>query len=169
MRTIKFRARAFEKVWGTNIENGDWVYGNYFEESIDIEDNITFQTQYFIKSPYGDHYQDIRIDIKTLGQFTGLIDKNGKEVFENDIVKWSVNTKINKEEFQRFAPFDRYSIVEINPDIQFMQLFCINLTNNEKFISFEQVIKYGKYNFENAEFEVIGNIYENPELLEIKQ
>lgn len=139
MRTIKFRARAFEKEWGTNIEKGDWVYGNYFEESIDIEDNITFQTQYFIKSPYGDHYQDIRIDIKTLGQFTGLLDKNGKEVFEGDIIKSEIYEK------------EDTGTIEWSND----GLYIVNGNHLQDY-------HFGK-------IEIIGNIYQNPELLEIKQ
>jgi uncharacterized phage protein (TIGR01671 family) len=75
-----------------------------------------------------------------LMQFTGLHDKNGKEIYEGDVV--SAPTKTNRYEIEfshdRFQPanWDRYGI-------------------------------NGEDNFNWCDFEVIGNIYENPELLKV--
>ncbi len=88
-----------------------------------------------------------------LMQFTGLKDKNGKEIYEGDIVEFNY-IQSNKS----LGMFEKIKSVGKVEYIDWLGAYCI-LFEEDSYVQ----IKLGKVNFE-----VIGNIYENPELLEEK-
>lgn len=96
----------------------------------------------------------LHVDPETVGQYTGMVDQNGKQIFEGDIV-WGgmANTKVHRG----VVSFGRYQNW-INGDGYDMGFFI-------EWVDYEYWRKELAYWVEEGEIEVIGNIHENPELL----
>ena len=134
-REIKFR--------GKDREN--WHYGDLVQE-IRHNDNKLFDgTMTHIRNfeyKNGDYIGDsFPVNPDTIGQYTGLQDENGKEIYEGDIVRIIVNNNIEK-----------ICRVEFKNGI-----FGVMFSKNKDLTAFPH--------FCNTTFEVIGNEYDNPELL----
>lgn len=135
MREILFR--------GKRIDNGEWVEGNFIKDEKPDMREYYIQTIPTFEETFGVLYE---LNADSIGQFTGLVDKNGMKIFEGDIVKLSVLGKRNHKRYEVFYDVETGQRLMKNGDgIN----DCENLTGV----------------FARADCEVIGNIYDNPELL----
>ena len=134
MRESKFR--------GKGIESGEWFYGQFVD---DYDSSSAYG--YIVNGVIESNEEYIAIEEwfpvkkETVGQFTGLLDKNGKEIYEGDVLFDTVT--------------DNFATVEVLngnfyvnwgdwPDWSWEEMACDHLDR----------------------LEIIGNRYENPELLE---
>ena len=93
-------------------------------------------------------------------QYAGLKDRNSKDIYEGDIVRWGIG---GDGEYDQEA-WHRYAVVEINPDIQFRIIYYIEAKTGDKKPTDNYVFHYGTFIY-NGYLHVIGNIHENPELI----
>lgn len=131
MREIKFR--------GWDSENKKWRYGHFFEtvEGIMRCYNIVENREVrFYCSP------------QSIGQFTGLKDKNGKEIYMGDIVTFY--------DFKRDDDYLNRGIILSEDETG--DRIGVNISNRHS-------VEMNEIDF-NIDVEVIGNIYENHELIE---
>ena len=122
MREILFR--------GKRTDNGEWVYGNYAVTDNNEKQHFIFQNKAF----------ECEVVPSTVGQYTGLTDKYGEKIFENDIVKIKGKTR-------------------------YIFYGCSGFRHTN----------YGEYAdtlenvFTDVDCEVIGNKFDNPELLKERE
>lgn len=136
MRTIKFRGKT---------RDGEWVYGYYLPSIYEDVDIITVLEDFKLTEK---NYHVLK---ETISQFTGLLDKNGKEIFEGDIIKMSTATYGDE-------------IFRIGYEDSHIGAFCLCSDEQEDTSRFVSIFG-GNYGYEPFYCEVIGNIHDNPELI----
>jgi len=131
MREILFR--------GKRVDNGEWIYGD-----------LTHISNGKVGIWGFDNNQFVLVNPSTVGQYTGLTDKNGKKIFEGDIVK---RPKLIN---------DKYI------DIKNISISVIDWLVGEAYFTFYPNAECSddclSCNYCGSELEIIGNIHDNPAL-----
>lgn len=156
-REILFKAKR--------IDNGEWVEGQYVyitnpltEDGKPIKHLICNGTNIF---------NDL-IDPDTLCQYTGLTDKDGKKIWENDILRGHGNDKdLSKVSFGKFYVIDAETLRRVDEVIGW-HTEVIETDALSKCEPFCLPMPLTDFYIERSEFEVYGNIFDNPELLEVE-
>ena len=159
-RQIKFRGRR--------IDNGEWVYGDLVRNMSFNPDARPTECAICWDNDF------VPIDPETVGQFTGLTDKNGKEIWEGDIVFFHYNENNYIGEVLPSSAFHGNYVKVLFTCVD----FCGQPMTDEEYrhLSLESKkpvdVWYCEHWWHSKEYntpkygvEVIGTIYENPELL----
>lgn len=147
-------------------DNGEWVKG-YYQKRFDLdgsEQHLIFWSKSYTVWEYAE------IDLDTLCQYTGLTDKNGQKIWENDIVKfddeiWSSSYTSCGMEYDSYET-ENYGVVgycDYYARYDFVK-YKYNENQAEADLHENHDIEFSEF---VKEHEVIGNIFDNPELLEV--
>lgn len=125
---------------GKNSNSNKWVYGYYMQSVAENPDSVDM----IISSDCASGW---RIDKDTAGQYTGLQDKNGAKIFEGDIISANLDDENPENTTNLAVVWKEYGF--LGRHLQKPYIYYYESLEN-KFVK---------------KFEVIGNIYDNPELL----
>lgn len=142
MREIKFR--------GQKLDSKEFVYGQLAYMFDDKNYALIMPSCYYATRDFDEEDENgnpiiqndlaiggfLYVKSETVGQFTGLCDKNGKEIYEGDILLFEYNKTPHVVGYEQNS-------------------FILKLIDN----------RISCYNWNGSCLEIIGNIYENPELL----
>jgi uncharacterized phage protein (TIGR01671 family) len=155
MRVILFR--------GKRIDNGEWKCGSYVHQYGCHE--------IFLESCEGEYgFDRYHVAPETVGQFTGLTDKNGKWIFEGDILSVMVNEVEESDKLIELGISDKKTKVPTGNRIK--AVWTVEWKCFSRYMGFRASGKDRRFNIPltknsifNAHAEVIGNIHDNPELI----
>ena len=131
MRDILFRGKA--------VKSGEWHYGMFVDECYDADFPCILP-----HDDAGIDITDFHVDRKTVGQFTGLCDKNGTKIFEGDILEFHFDDAYPEDATLEEVIFANFA-------------WCIKQPGFDP-----EPIEDNDLPMEGI---VIGNVYDNPELL----
>lgn len=144
MREILFR--------GKRIDNGEWAYGNFVMDATEQVQRENIPLEPILADGFIRRYELAQqkivmheIDRETVGQYTGLNDKNGKKIFEGDLVRF------------------------VNPETGELSEYVYEVFWDDDYVGFRMFFHKTGYReaFDGVPhwYVVVGNIHDNPELL----
>lgn len=140
-REIKFR--------GKSTNNDKWVYAELHGLGMDLFNEC--------------------VNEDTIGQFTGLRDKGGKEIYEGDIIKVTLYDNIGISDcFYIINELQEFSIQDLKGELGKEEIGEVKFEDGEFiFLDYHLAAFFGDMRFSNPifDFEIVGNIYDTPELL----
>ena len=141
-RDIIFRAKCF----------GNWCYGNYIhfvKKPTNSRCNMNYKDFIITNEDDGEHYYPIS-ELSSIGQFTGFKDKNGNEIFEGDILEYIGKRKDNMNKvYRRKVVFHEGMFALLSKELPAYSALNYHCMEDGRFV-----------------WSVIGNIHDNPELIE---
>lgn len=117
---------------GKSIESGEWIYGSLVQLAYECNNVKIFPIN--SKSVH----DSVSIDLKTIGQFTGLIDRNGNQIFEGDVIHHGDASELCVVTYIQSG------------------FYCVPTSKNKHTLSLEMWLSASV---------VIGNIFDNQELV----
>lgn len=139
MREILFKAKR--------KDNGKWVEGYYCKTTIGNDVRPSDLIFVPFKVSRNEEWGWMKVDFDTICQYTGLTDKNGQKIWENDIVNRT----------------DLHVVSE--PSIGFIEY---DLENTSFLIHWTNKVEYSPTYHWKDKLQVIGNIFDNADLLEVE-
>ena len=143
MREILFR--------GKRTDNGEWVKGDLIHRKVWGHEVIIIR----VSDGGFDCYEEYEVIPETVGQYTGLKDKNGKKIFEGDIVR--LTDEHNEMEWTAVVVFG-------NPNGDYNWGWQLNAI--EEFDGNKDILLWADMEESGAYCEIIGNVHDNQELME---
>ncbi len=129
-REIKYRGLKTFQIFGGETKKV-WIYGFYLKRGTYGDPGP--QAHIFV---YENGYEGYRVESETIGQFTGLFDKDGKEIYEDDILTFN-DGMIGLVEFYHGCFVVRYG---------------------------KDDTMWSLYEIRDRQLKILGNLFENPEL-----
>lgn len=155
-REIKFRGKVIDHGGlFRDKKDGEWVYS---EESFVHTDAGVF---------IGPYNEEVKVDPGTIGQFTGLKDKNGKDIYEGDII--DINYKYDACGINGVIPDQDCACLGVVLYNQYTAAYELRLIKAEYPIDvkgYDEEYSLNLYSFDlDGYIDLCGNIHDNPELL----
>lgn len=152
------------KFRGRRLDNGEWAYGYYVFDAAQNIHQICTNHKGSCNASYDYLHEVYLVDPATVGQFTGLHDKKGKEIYEGGIVVqdcylWFADGQPNYRGTVEWI-YSQWQVVAhcVNPNKRGISDGMNQGLNDD-----------GIEDGEKTDWEVIGNIHDNPNLLEVAE
>ena len=167
MRKILFR--------GKRADNCEWVEGGILQTENWASIYVCKDYQGSMNEPPCCEVEEYEVIPETVGQYTGLTDKNGKKIFEGDIVQYQTydgficTSVVKLSKYKQDGSGGEYNGIDcIGYYVAVIEFICPDWCD-EDFCFFHEHLKAQNILEVVKECEVIGNIYDNPELLEVSK
>ena len=144
---------------GKRIDSGEWVEGYYAS----IGEYHYILTGRLELVPYLG-FEHFFVNSETIGRFTGLTDCNGVKIFEGDIIRWRDSTELSVGGQIAEVCYGEYIDADSHFDDVYSLGFYFKLFDKNKTCATISWLDEYK-----NDFDIIGNIYDNPELLEVEK